>query len=168
MTKPYNNITADYLRSLYLYEPETGLFRYLPAANIHKAGKIAGYKHSAGYVIIFIDKLQYRAHRLAWLYVTGNWPAKMLDHADRDKSNNRWANLREATPTLNMANRIALNPRSGFKGVVKERKATDRWRARIHVMGREIHLGMFASPEAAHAAYVKAATLYWGEFARVA
>jgi Demerecviridae HNH endonuclease len=94
----------------------------------------------------------------------GHWCAQVIDHRDLDPSNNRLTNLRRATKSQNNANRrVCRNNASGLKGVSPDR---GRWRASIRKNGRRRHLGMFPTPQAAHAAYVKAARKLFGRFAR--
>jgi hypothetical protein len=96
--------------------------------------------------------------------MTGSWGRPTIDHRDGDPTNNRWNNLRKATPSQNSANRRRpQNNTSGFKGVLAYR---GKWRATISKNGQSTVLGMFQSPEAAHAAYVAAARKLFGEFAR--
>jgi hypothetical protein len=113
-----------------------------------------------------IDRRAYLAHRLAWLYMTNEWPLCNIDHKDGDKTNNKWANLRLASVSQNAANkkRPATNT-SGFKGVYWAPKS-QKWAAQIEVNGHSIYLGLFATREGAHAIYCKAATEYFGGFAR--
>lgn len=108
---------------------------------------------------------RYLSHRLAWFYMTGEWPKKGLDHENTDPSGNRWPNLREATQRQNNGNaRRAKHNKSGFKGVYWN-KEKSCWTAQIK-KEKSTHLGYFKTPEAAHAAYVKAAQAWFGEFAR--
>ena len=96
--------------------------------------------------------------------MTGEWGRPAIDHRDGNSTNNRWSNLRRATPSQNNANR--RRPRhntSGYKGVYFR---WGFWRACIKRNGRRIYLGVFATPEEAHAAYVAAARKLFGEFAR--
>lgn len=96
--------------------------------------------------------------------MTGSFGRSTIDHRDGDPANNRWNNLRKATPAQNCANRRRQqNNASGFKGVVAYR---GKWRAVITKNGRPTMLGTFESPAAAHAAYVAAARKLFGEFAR--
>jgi hypothetical protein len=100
-------------------------------------------------------------HRLVWFLAYGEWPA-MLDHIDRDTTNNALSNLREATPQQNQANRRSQN-RNGLKGICAIH--TGKFRSSIKVSGRTIGLGTFSTAEEAHAAYMEAAHHYFGEFA---
>ncbi len=109
----------------------------------------------------------YKAHRLAWFYMTGEWPPDQIDHIDGDRDNNRLVNLRKATNAQNGANaRLSKNNSSGFKGVSFD-TSVGRWRASIR-RNRQLHyLGFFNTPEEAHAAYASAAVQLFGEFARM-
>jgi hypothetical protein len=159
-------ITRARLRELLDYDQETGEFRWRERMSraVH-AGDVAGTMDIDRYRRIMIRGTQYRAHQLAWLHMTGNWCPVMIDHRDGNPSNNRWDNLRRATISQNNANRrVHRNNRCGFKGVV--RNDIGRWRAAIYKNGRKHHLGSFATPQAAHAAYVAAARRLFGEFAR--
>lgn len=167
-------ITAKYLRSILKYEPASGEFRWKWRAdhsvqtNGRFAGKLTGAGSTTRYGVIRIDDVLYRTHRLAWLYMTGEWPSHDIDHRDLDRSNNRWSNLRLATKSTNGANRKRQkNNQSGYKGVFWS-TAASKWTAQIAVKGRSKHLGLFADPESAHAAYAAAAKEHFGEFARAA
>jgi hypothetical protein len=128
-----------------------------------RPGDVAGCP-SHGYILIRLDGMLHRAHRLAWFYVTGEWPPLGIDHSNLDRADNRWHNLRLATQSQNCANvRTRRNSASGLKGVVKH---ADKWRAMIRNKGRMHHLGLFPTKEEAHAAYVAAAISFYGEFAR--
>ena len=101
---------------------------------------------------------------MAWLYMTGSWPAKDIDHKDGDGLNNSWCNLREATRLENSGNsRRRSDNTSGAKGVRLDR---GKWIAQIVVAGKLRRLGTFNTLEAAAAAYEAAATEHFGEFAR--
>jgi hypothetical protein len=118
--------------------------------------------------VIRVNNVLHYAHRLAYLYMLGEWPTDDIDHANGISSDNRWANLRPATRSQNLANK-GKSPfnTSGFKGV-SFCKTTDRWRAQIEVRGTPVHIGRYDTPEEAHAAYIEAAREYFGEFARAA
>jgi hypothetical protein len=119
-----------------------------------------------GYWCIHINGHGYRAHQLAWLYMTGNWGRPTIDHRDTNPTNNRWKNLRLSTRSNNSANRRRnRNNKSGFKGVYLDGE-TGKWIARIGKDRKSYFLGRHATPEAAHEAYVAAARRLFGEFAR--
>lgn len=119
------------------------------------------YRHTAGYAMAHPkgnDRITIFMHRL----IMGGDVA-MVDHINRNRLDNRRENLRPANPHLNAAN-VGVSKRntSGYKGVSKSGK---RWRARIMVEGKEIHLGMYDTPEEAAEAYNEAALEYLGEYA---
>jgi HNH endonuclease/AP2 domain len=153
-------LTRARLRELLHYDEETGEFRWWKWV-----GDEVRLGERAGHLEICIDDRWYHAHQLAWRYMTGRWCRPMIDHCDGDATNNRWTNLRRATPSQNTAN--SRRPRtntSGYKGA--SLTESGRWRAAIWKKGRWIYLGTFATPKAAHAAYVAAARKLFGEFAR--
>lgn len=156
--RPFRDkITAERLRAVLDYNPATGVFIWrVGLSRIAKAGTVAGSVHGRGYIIIAVDRVPYRAHRLAWLYVHGRWPARLIDHANGITSDNRIANLREATYSENLQNgkRRSTN-KSGHTGVYWYAQ-TKRWKAQICIEGKRISLGYFLSLEEAAAAYVAA------------
>jgi hypothetical protein len=162
-----SHLTQERLREILHYDPERGEFRWLQRmGNRAKIGDIAGSAAEAGYRRIRIAGRSYRAHQLAWLYMTGEWGRPTIDHRDRDPANNRWSNLRRATRSNNNANRRRQRDNtSGFKGVQFDRKS-GRWIARLGKNGRIFYLGRFATPQAAHEVYMAAARELFGEFAR--
>lgn len=161
------NLTAETLRLRLHYNPQTGVFTRLEPASNSAAGEVAGYKNDLGYIVIAVDGAQHHAHRLAWLYMTGGWPPQQIDHRNLDKGDNRWANLRLATPAQNGQNTsLRRNNTSSCKGVTWL-AARRKWRARLVLNKREISLGYFGDFEAAKAAYEAAARQHFGEFARV-
>lgn len=154
------------LKEWLTYHPDTGVFTWAKSRGQGKvqAGRQAGCLHPDGYVKIrFFDRM-YRVSRLAVLYMTGELPA-FVDHIDRDRSNDRWANLRVCTRSQNQFNRSKqANNTSGFKGVLWHKQAR-KWWARIGYAGKHRSLGLYDSPEAAAAAYVIAAKELHGSFA---
>lgn len=159
-------ITQGCLKELLHYDPETGVFTWVaPSGRRAKIGDVAGWASGRGYLGIRINRRAYYAHRLAWLYVHGAWPAQDIDHVNGVRSDNRLANLREATRSQNLAN--TRPRRSAPKGTWLHRE-TGKWCAAITVNGRLRHLGLFASRDDAHAAYAAAANQHFGEFARTA
>ena len=162
-----NDEICEELIRLLNYDPETGKFTWKVDRAQHKAGAQAGILHPRGYRITTVHGQAFKEHRLAWFMTTGHWPAPYeVDHINLVKDDNRWSNLRFATVHQNLANqRVRKNNKCGLKGVVKnDRCAT--WSAEIRIHGIRKYLGCFRTPEAAHAAYMHAATEAFGEFAR--
>ena len=162
------------------YSADTGIFCYRPRPvragtklaradkiwNARFAGRVAGSLNSRGYRLIGIDGKQYRAHRLAWLWMFEEWPAGGLDHADLSPDHNWIDNLQPATPSENNANqRCRRGTRSGRKGVSLY-QPKPKWQARIYKNGKCFFLGYFDTPEAAHAAYCAKGKELFGKFFR--
>lgn len=158
-------ISAERLREALYYDPNSGEFSWKQKTSIRsKVGKTAGLSCKADYQRISIDNRRYKAHHLAWLYMTGEWPNGIVDHKDGQKSNNRWDNLRIATPRENRANSpVNANNKCGRKGV---HKVGRKWRALLQTTDERMHLGYFECLDSAAAAYEDAAEQKFGEFAR--
>lgn len=160
-------ITAEKLRILVSYDPKTGIFTWKkPRPNCTPGVICGGLKPSShGYLVIRVEQRDYLAHRLAWLYMMGEWPPYDVDHINMDKLDNRWVNLRAATRSQNKANvGLKSTNTTGYKGVYKDRY--NRWISRIMKDYKKIHIGSFGTAEEAHAAYQKKAVELFGEFAR--
>lgn len=149
-------ITAEDARRVLSYDRDTGVFKWRisPRFGIN-AGDVAGTITARGYVAIHFKGRIYKAHRLAVLYETGEWPTEQVDHRHGDGTNNRWSNLRPAGPVLNSQNRRrpTSHNAAGLLGAFKSR---DKWVSKIVVDGKQRYLGTFATPESAHEAYVAA------------
>lgn len=175
-----SELSAAHVRLMLDYNPETGVFTWRKrprehfktshdclAWNTRYEGSKAGSRKSNGYLDISIDGIRYLAHRMAWLWMTGEWPTHEVDHRDRDKLNNCWANLRAATRRENECNKLPSSKNtSGHKGV-SWKKQRRKWQVCIGVDGKRIHLGVFDEDRLEHAiaAYAMAAREYHGEFA---
>jgi hypothetical protein len=181
-------ITQARLKELLHYDPDTGVFTWLPRKpsdftsngtrsaegscriwNAKFVGKVAGSQNGRGYRDIEIDYHSYRANRLAWLYQTGEFPTELIDHINGARMDDRWCNLRAATNQQNIRNAAAYKTNTaGLKGAHKviTRRGEVRWRATITIAGERINLGRFATAEEAHAAYCSAAREMFGPFAR--
>ncbi|WP_376962645.1 HNH endonuclease signature motif containing protein [Azospirillum sp. A26] len=158
--------TQERIKELLAYDQNTGMFvwRVAPSRRVN-IGMPAGCINSRGYVRIKIDGRLYMAHRLAWLYMTGEWPDEEVDHINRNSADNRWINLRAANRSQNMGN-ISKNRNntSGVKGVCWDKKR-GMWQARLQASARFKHLGHFADINDAAAAYADAARKHFGRFA---
>lgn len=176
-----SDLTAEYVRRRLTYDRSTGVFRWRERSpdtfrdgpktaaheaaiwNAKHAGKVAGRERPDGYREIRIDGIGYLAHRLAWLYETGEWPEDEIDHRNRSPSINEFENLRPASSAQNKQNSAPRRKsRSGVKGIDR---AHGKWRARIGFRGQSIHLGLFDDLEEASAAYADAALKLFGSFA---
>jgi len=161
-------ITRERLKKLLHYDPEMGIFTRKVTRTNTKAGDRVGCDNGFGYLRVYIEDRRYFVHKLAWLYVYGEWVEGYIDHIDLDKSNNRIANLRPATRSQNQANkRISSRNKTGFKGVHWSERYK-RFIAQIEKNNKNKCLGHFKTAEEAHAAYCKAAEKIHGEFARAA
>ena len=161
-------LTAQLLREMLSYDPETGEFRWLVKASKNTVvGSIAGSILGNGYrQIRMLGKQSFYVHRLAYLYMTGEWPPEQIDHVDGNPDNNKWNNLRISNQTQNMGNtRVPDHNTSGIKGVswCKRRK---KWRAYIVINQKQEALGHYVYKHDAAAAYAKRAREVFGEFAR--
>ena len=149
-------LTQDRLISLLRYDEERGLFFWRKSKGRAREGAQAGAVDTYGYVVVRVDGILYKAHRLAWLYVHGRWPDGLLDHINRNKSDNRITNLREASQSENMHN-ANWKSKSGVPGV-RWRGERNRWVAQIRV-GYVTHvLGSFKTKEEAIATRKQAET----------
>lgn len=141
-------LTQAYLKELFDYNLDTGVFtRKIYRSSRAKKGDIAGhvFQNSSGksYMRINIDRKLYQVHRLAWLYVCGEFPPDEIDHEDGNGLNNKWSNLRAVDGFENHKNmRLSSRNKSGCVGV-SWRELYKNWRARIMVDRKEIHLGSF-------------------------
>lgn len=170
-----SQLTREHIRELLSYDPETGQFTWLrrPGSdrctntwNTRFVGTVAGSINDQGYRVICIDRSDYRAHRLAWLYVSGEWPPAEIDHINGDRADNRIANLRQASRAENMRNcRKRRDNTSGRKGVSWDNRDR-KWYAKIKVNSKDTYLGVFDCPDEAAAAYEAAAERLHGQFAR--
>ena len=150
-------LTQARLRELLHYNPETGEFTWLVASMRREKGSKAGCLLTRGYVDIGIGNKIYRAHRLAWLYVYGEWPTQWVDHVNGIKNDNRIINLRAANKKQNAENTTKQKRNtSGHKGVTWD-SFTSNWKAQICHNGKHHNLGRFADVDDAKKAYLTAA-----------
>jgi hypothetical protein len=161
-------ITQAKLKELFHYCPDTGIFTWLVSAGCVKAGAISGSKNSRGYLLIRIGGVRYLSHRLAFLYMNGEFPPRQVDHINGVRVDNRWANLRPVTNSENQRNsKMRENNTSGHIGV-SWHKATSKWQACYGIGGRLIYIGLFADISVAIAARAAVAHLFHENHGRVA
>lgn len=164
---PKSTITQALLKEVLHYNPDTGHFRWLVASGRRAVvGAVAGHLRKDGYIHIGILGKIYKAHRLAFLYMTGDWPLGVTDHSDNNKDNNAWSNLRDCSITENMQNRkLQKNNTSGSKGV-HFRKDIKKWTVQVSDKGIQRHLGFYVDKEVADLVATEARELYHGMYAR--
>lgn len=173
--KPFlDDLTAEYVRSILDYDPTTGVF--VRKHRVDKTGQWNGRcagrpvtsRCRRGYLKLSIDGRLYRSNRVAWLIMTDEWPARLVDHRDTNTSNDRWENLRLATPSQSGANRnLFPNNTSGLKGV-SWIKTRGHYRASIMHEGRYIHIATGQCAPALHFDYLVMQDKLFKEFARSA
>lgn len=157
------SVPVEVLRERFAYDPETGVLTTrvpLPRLKL-QPGDALTKTNEKGYIRASVLRYTLFAHRIIWAMHYGEWPDQHVDHINRNRQDNRIANLRLATDYLNQAN---SGPRKGkYKGV-RERKY-GRWCAAIRDHGKAVHLGYFDTAEQAALAYNEAAIRCHGEFA---
>jgi len=149
------------------YNLETGLFHWAKSRPKVKEGNPAGCLDHNGYIRIEVGGKTYAAHRLAWFYINKEWPSNEIDHINRNKSDNRIENLRQAQHGQNRANSKTTN-KHGLKGVsFKKWIKFNCWEAKVKHNKKDIYLGCYPTKELAHEAYCRAAKKLHGEFFNV-
>ena len=151
-----SNLTADRLREILHYDPATGVFYWLKQIKHNlpigsKAGTARG-----NYLHIGIDQKRYYAHRLAWFYMYGEWPKQNIDHINRVGVDNRIANLRDVSQSVNCRNSERQNLYG--HGVTKNKGHT--WHAKIAIGNAQVFLGNYVTSQAAETAFLTAKALH--------
>lgn len=147
------DLAQNRLKHLLDYDQDTGIFYWKnPISSRVVIGSIAGWSTSSGYVTISCDSKTYYAHRLAWLYVNGNMPKHQIDHINREKSDNRIYNLREASSSENSLNASRKHGKSKYKGVIGPTKY-GTFEAGIMINQKHIRIGTFKTELDAAIAY---------------
>lgn len=151
------SLEQDLLKELLNYDPETGVFTWAVDRGGIKAGAVAGCKKPDGYILLRVNRTLYRAHRLAWVYMYGSITEGLtVDHKNGIRDDNRIENLRLATrPQQSQNQTFSSRNSSGITGVYFITEL-NKWRARITINKKSIHLGLFDTPEAANDARIKA------------
>ncbi len=151
-------ITQQILHELFLLDKDGNLVRKKRAGRV-KPGSYSLCKDKDGYIVVGINKKNYRAHRLVWLYVHGELPKCDIDHINRIKDDNRPENLRLVNKSQNRQNiNMQKNNKSGLKGVWLH-KQNKSWCASISINKKNKHIGCFETKEEAAAAYIAAAKI---------
>lgn len=146
----------DEISQLLAYCPGTGEFRWRVDKGRVKAGDVAGsVDSSTGYLQIRANYKLFLGHRLAWFMIHGEMPSGVIDHINRNRSDNRITNLRDTSQRKNQWNRnLNKNNTSGVSGVYWSRNCK-KWHARLEDMGRKVDLGMYSELSDAEAVVSK-------------
>lgn len=147
-------ISAEDLRQLVHYDPDTGVFTWLQSKyQPYRIGKRAGSRMNNGYRRIFIGEKAVTEHRLAWLYMTGSWPERHIDHINGNRADNRFCNLRDVSRSANLHNvqRANKNAGSKYRGVSL---ANGAWVMQIMVNGKRVRVPGFSTEEDAARCYL--------------
>lgn len=156
-------LTQERLKEILQYNSETGEFsRHVPWKGTLKSGCL----NPAGYIVISVDYQLYQASRLAFLYMTGEFPTQFIDHINMDRSDNRWENLRECSKGENSQNTtVKRHNKCGVKNVYWSNR-DKKWVAEIRSAGRRISLGYHDALELAELVVQEAREKYHGGYAR--
>lgn len=143
-------ITQSELKELLNYNQDTGVFSWkVKKRGTRGINNQAGHTRKNKYVVISINKKDYLAHRLAWLYVNGIFSKEYIDHIDNNPSNNAINNLRECSNAENQWNAgLNMKNTSGVKGVYFH-NLTRKWRATLRINGKRKYFGGFNNLEQA-------------------
>lgn len=156
-------LTAERVRELLHYDPDTGIFTNRIRRGNNPAGSIVGARQRGRYINIELDDRQYSGHRLAWLYVYGEWPTHNIDHINGDGRDNRFCNLRDVAQALNLQNRRGYGE-TGVKNVyLKHKGAGGRWtyyEVALNVNGKTVYSKLFKTLAEAEAAAIEARAKY--------
>ena len=116
-----SKLTQSELKELLHYDPDTGVFTWKVQKSHKLPGSLAGSRFKdcrKYYWRIGINGKSHQAHRLAWLYVYGEFPKGVIDHIDHDSLNNRVSNLRDVDMSINLKNaKLYSNNHTGINGV---------------------------------------------------
>ncbi len=151
-------LTHDVLLSALEYCPSSGIFRWKPRVTITRhdrtwnsrySGKIAGSVDNHGYLRIAISDIRYKAHRLAWFYMTGKWPEGVIDHINRNRLDNSFFNLRDVDGSINARNKGKITENSSGEFGIWWRRDRNKWRVSLPIYGEYQHIGNFDDIELA-------------------
>lgn len=148
-------LTEAELKSQLRYDPEQGTFTRLVSNNSrYKVGTIAGSVSPEGYIAISLRKVAHQAHRLAFLYMTGEFPPNCVDHINGNRADNRWKNLRLADRFENAQNKsINKNNTTGWAGVYYHADSK-KYYSHIRHNGKQVRLGIHLTAEEAGLTYL--------------
>lgn len=153
-------ITAERLHQVVNYDPNTGVFTHKIPRKKVQVGAVAGCLDiQCGYIKLCIDGISQYAHRLAFLYMTGEMPKQCVDHKNGNRSDNRWSNLRDVPRQVNQQNMRHASSVSSSQllGAYKKR---GKFESKIRTPTGIVGLGSFDSAQPAHDAYIAAKRIH--------
>lgn len=148
-------LTQDALKKAVHYDPETGVFTRLIDMHTSRAGSQAGTADGSGYLRFRLYGQKHRAHRLAFLYMTGEHPKGEVDHINGARSDNRWSNLRDGDRFQNQQNQRQKNTKN-TTGLMGASQHHGKFMAQIRHNGTTKYLGVYKTAEEAHQVYIAA------------
>ena len=159
-------LTQEKLLDLIIYDSETGQFSLRKKMGRWPAGFVVGFTRKDGYRDVSVCGRRYLAHRLAWFYTHGTWPADQIDHVNGNRSDNRLCNLREASKSENMRNNPGHSCRSSsHRGVGCRREyGKEKWYAQIRKDGLTVKVSGFETEAQAIVERLRLEAEYHGEF----
>jgi hypothetical protein len=159
-----HTLTQEELKQKLYYNPKLGIFYWVQPSGPSSEGDEAGCLMANGYIGIKINGILFQAHRLAWLYKTGEMPENNIDHINNIRNDNRFVNLRDATQSQNCMNHgVTANNSSGYKGVSFHKKS-GKWQVACRVKTKHYYLGIYDTPQIASKVYEEFAKTHHGDF----
>lgn len=142
-------LTQEHVRELFNYNQETGVLTRKASSNnqMIRVGDEVGCLRTDGYREVKINGKSCKVHRIIFLWMTGEFPEVDIDHENRVRHDNKWKNLRSATRAENCQNQgVYKNNTSGHLGLSWNVRS-EKWRVRLMVEGKSMHLGYFANKD---------------------
>lgn len=153
-------LTQEELKREVVYCPDTGVFKSIVKRKSRNIGDICGGVNFEGYLVFSIRSKKYMAHRLAWLYMTGEHPKMFIDHINGIKDDNRFVNLRDVSNAVNQQNRAKKKASAKNKYMGICRIKSGKYIATICVDAKYVHLGTYETQEQAAISYLTAKKKY--------
>ena len=144
--------TQNDLNKVFRYDAVTGLLTYANDSDSGKAGDVAGYPHSEGYLSVTIGRKEYLVHRVIWFMVKGYWPLQ-IDHQNHRRDENHWTNLIELFESKSNQRNLSINRKNNTSGVMGVRRLpSGKYSAFITVNRKQIGLGTYPTLDEARVA----------------
>lgn len=152
------DLSAKRLREVLHYDADGGVFFWKLRRGRQRAGAIAGSLKPDGYIYTGVDGFDHKAHRLVFLYQTGQWPLHCVDHINGNRADNRWFNLRDVPFAVNCQNKRTAKPGKLYSNLigVTRHKPSGLWVAAVKLNGKDRYRKYFRSEQEAHEAYLEA------------